>query len=230
MPPTAPLLQLEPESTLHFCKTPLASSPSRMLKLTNLYKGNVAFKVKTTAPKAYLVRPSSGTLRPREHQEVQIILQPHGIDGQANNHRFLVQAVVVPFGEPVSREQWGEFPKESIQELRLSVVLEEADVEPTANKAYGAAAAPLAGGGGGFGGGPPEQPGDLKVKYDELVQYTLMLEKEKKKLEDELAVLRGARGGKAGAGASAAEGYTKLHALLVALLVFFVSYAAKYLG
>ena len=31
-----------------------------------------------------------------------------------------------------------------------------------------------------------EAPADLQVKYDELVQYTLMLEKQKKKLEDHL--------------------------------------------
>lgn len=40
-----------------------------------------------------------------------------------------------------------------------------------------------------------EAPADLQVKYDELVQYTLMLEKQKKKLEDrERASTRCGRG------------------------------------
>jgi len=217
------LLQLEPDSTLYFCKTPSTTSPNRMLKLTNMHSGNVAFKVKTTAPKAYLVRPSSGTLRKGEHQEVQIILQPpQGTDGQPNNHRFLVQAVVTPTADPVSRDQWVEFSKESIQELRLNVVLEEKEGEPTANKpteSYSNAnttattAATVA-----------DQPGDLKVKYDELVQYMLMLEKEKKKLEADMASLQSQKG------VPATEGYTKVHVILVAFIAFLLSYAAKYLG
>merc|ERR1719244_2569916 len=120
------LLRLEPDETLTFCKTPMTTSPSsRVLKLINTDSGNVAFKVKTTAPKAYLVRPSSGTLRPREDQDVQIILQPQGVEGSTTNHRFLVQAVLVNDGQTVSREDWQNFPKERVQEQRLNVVLEE---------------------------------------------------------------------------------------------------------
>lgn len=119
------LLELEPKDTLHFCKTPMTTSPSRVLKLTNANAANVAFKVKTTAPKAYLVRPASGTLRPKETQEVQIILQPQGMDGSNTSHRFLVQATAVDSSEPVSREYWTTLQKEALQEQRLNVVLEE---------------------------------------------------------------------------------------------------------
>lgn len=217
------LLGLEPDSTLYFCKTPMTTSPHRMLKLTNLHSGHVAFKVKTTAPKAYLVRPSSGTLRKGEHQEVQIILQPQGTDGQPNNHRFLVQAVPVTTPDAVSRDQWAEFAKEAIQELRLNVVLEEKEGEPaptqTTKETYSNVPATPATATTG-----QEQPGDLKVKYDELVQYTLMLEKEKKKLEADMASLQGQKG------APAAEGYTKVHVILVAILAFLLSYVAKFLG
>jgi len=213
------LLQLDPESTLYFTKTPLTSSPSRMLKLTNLHSGPVAFKVKTTAPKAYLVRPSSGTLKSRDTQEVQIILQPQGSDGQANNHRFLVQAVPCNSSEAVTREQWAEFPKTSIQELRLNVVLEERDEKQVESKGADTYSNPAA-----TGGGAGEQTSDLKMKYDELVQYTLMLEKEKKRLEADMASLQSAKG------STASEGYTKFHAIIVAILAFLLSYGAKYLS
>eukprot|EP00418_Pyrodinium_bahamense_P007805 CAMPEP_0179121028 /NCGR_PEP_ID=MMETSP0796-20121207/57055_1 /TAXON_ID=73915 /ORGANISM="Pyrodinium bahamense, Strain pbaha01" /LENGTH=228 /DNA_ID=CAMNT_0020819599 /DNA_START=18 /DNA_END=700 /DNA_ORIENTATION=+ len=226
------LLQLDPDTTLQFSKTPNTASPSRTLKLTNLTTNHVAFKVKTTAPKAYLVRPSAGTLRPREHQEVQIILQPQGAECQANSHRFLVQATAVSSAEQVSREQWAEFPKDLIQEQRLNVVLEELQAEPAVvskpNEAGGpvgrVAAEPAsahATAGGAAGGAGSEQPTDLKVKYDELVQYTLLLEKEKKKLEADMANLQAVKGPSSGDFA----GYSKLHIIMVAVLAFFLSYA-----
>jgi len=218
------LLALDPDNTLYFCKTQGNAQPCRMLKLTNQHQGNVAFKVKTTAPKAYLVRPSSGTLRPRETQEVQIILQPLGNDGQANNHRFLVQATAVQGHEPVSREQRSEFSKEAVQEQRLSVVLEEREAEPAVTKvseaAYSTSTVPT---GAAAGAGQPE---DLKVKYDELVQYTLMLEKEKKKLEADMAQLVQSKG----SAASDGGGYSKAQIVMVAVLAFLLSYLAKFFG
>jgi len=219
------LLSLDPEQTLHFCKTPTTTSPNRILKLTNSHNGNVAFKVKTTAPKAYLVRPSSGNLRPRETQEVQIILQPTGSDGQANNHRFLVQAVAVQNTEAVTREQWAEFGKDVIQEQRLNVVLEERDAEHAgqekdASNVYGPGATETS-----RPGAAGDAPADLKVKYDELVQYTLMLEKEKKKLEADMATkMQTSTSGKDG------DKYGVIHLVIVALVAFLLSYAAKFLG
>ncbi|CAE8586070.1 unnamed protein product [Polarella glacialis] len=220
------LLQMEPDVTLHFCKTPTNTSPSRMLKLTNGSTGNVAFKVKTTAPKSYLVRPSSGTLRPRESTEVQIILQPPG-DGRVD-HRFLVQAVQVASSVAVSREQWAEFSKESIQEQRLSVVLEERESETAggkANESYGSSATAEAVGRA-AGGSSMEAPADLQVKYDELVQYTLMLEKQKKKLEADIDNLQMAKG----SSSADSGGYKTIHVILVALIAFILSYAAKFMG
>jgi len=215
MPANMQLLQLEPESALHFNKTPMTSSPSRVLKVTNMSSGNVAFKVKTTAPKAYLVRPSSGTLKPNGFQEVQIILQPQGADANTFTHRFLVQAVPVQSSETVSREQWFEYPKDAIQEQRLSVVLEEQQSEmETISKPETVNNEKLV--------SADEQPGDLKVKYDELVQYTLMLEKDKKKLEVDLAESRSAKGN----GVSG-SGINHLQMVAVAVFGFLLAYLPK---
>eukprot|EP00928_Gymnodinium_smaydae_P002674 TRINITY_DN1095_c0_g1_i6.p1 TRINITY_DN1095_c0_g1~~TRINITY_DN1095_c0_g1_i6.p1 ORF type:complete len:263 (-),score=61.16 TRINITY_DN1095_c0_g1_i6:175-963(-) len=226
----ARLLQLEPESTLHFTKTATNANPSRTLKLKNITNGNVAFKVKTTAPKSYLVRPSSGTLAAQDSQEVQIILQPQSGDGQANNHRFLVQAIAVAGLEQVSREQWNEYQKskDAIHEQRLSVVLEEQEGDAGAAKAGGLSSS-VSGASGAAGAerglatdNSSSQP--LQVKYDELVQYTLMLEKNKRKLEADLAALQGTKGAQAGVGGS----YTSVQVFLVALVAFFLAYAAKF--
>jgi len=212
---------MEPEDSLYFLKKDDRSSPTRMLKLTNPTGSNVAFKVKTTAPKSYLVRPSSGTLRPNDSQDVQIILQPSQNDGAANSHRFLVQASKVTSAEPVSREQWASIGKDDIQEHRLSVVLEERASEDVVPASGGITDAK----GGDRTSGASETPTDLKVKYDELVQYTLMLEKEKKKIEDEMKTLKDSKGGSGDSG-----GITKVHLIIVALITFLLSYAAKFMG
>mmetsp|Transcript_62871 Transcript_62871/g.149909 ORF Transcript_62871/g.149909 Transcript_62871/m.149909 type:complete len:220 (-) Transcript_62871:146-805(-) len=218
--PSMTLLKLEPEETLYFCKTAAQSSPSRTLKLTNLSAGNVAFKVKTTAPKSYLVRPSSGTLRSRETQEVQIILQPQGSDGSANSHRFLVQAVSVTTSDQVTRDDWNSFHKENIQETKLSVIFDDRGEEAAAGGQTQTEhrAAPSV-----VSSGAPE--GDLKVKYDELVQYTLMLEKEKKKLEADLAAQKSAKGAVA-----ESSGWKTIHVLLVALFAALIAYFSKNFG
>mmetsp|Transcript_75999 Transcript_75999/g.176316 ORF Transcript_75999/g.176316 Transcript_75999/m.176316 type:complete len:236 (-) Transcript_75999:81-788(-) len=233
-PPSMTLLQLEPDNTLHFCKAPNSTALTRTLKLTNVHSSNVAFKVKTTAPKAYLVRPSSGTLKPREPQEVQIILQPPGADQQAFNHRFLVQAIAVSTAEPVTREMWAEFPKESIQEQRLNVMLEELSADSAATSkpapavtasAHEATPAAVPTAVAAVGATASEQPTDLKVKYEELVQYTLMLEKEKKRLEADMVSLQAAKS--SGVGDS---GFSKFQVIIVAVLAFLLSYVAKLLG
>jgi DNA-directed RNA polymerase I, II, and III subunit RPABC2 len=233
------MLQVEPDSSLHFCKTPSTPSPSRTLKLTNTHSGHVAFKVKTTAPKAYLVRPSSGTLRPRASQEVQIILQPAGItDGHVNNHRFLVQAVEVATSEPLSREDFQKFRPEQIQEARLNVYLEEKKDEtgskPAENGFGLAAPTGAAAGGAASGTSAAEAPADpklnqypeLKQKYDELVQYTLLLENEKKKLE-EAAKVKQSSSAASKAAAKVGSGYGTLHMVIVAALGVALAYATR---
>lgn len=214
MAPPMTLLKLLPDDALHFELNKTAGQPTRILKLNNVSNGCVAFKVKTTAPKSYLVRPSAGTIKPGDNMEVQIILQPGTEKDSTSSHRFLVQAVVAPDGEAVSRDAWSEFPKDKIQEARLNVVVETRDVEdPTSAKTESALAS----------ASPNDTSTDLAMKYDELVQYTLMLEKEKKKLEDDLTVQKRSSGG------GGAEGYTKTQLLIVALVVFLLSYCAKFI-
>eukprot|EP00747_Dinoflagellata_sp_TGD_P192064 gnl/TRDRNA2_/TRDRNA2_56354_c0_seq1.p1 gnl/TRDRNA2_/TRDRNA2_56354_c0~~gnl/TRDRNA2_/TRDRNA2_56354_c0_seq1.p1 ORF type:complete len:257 (+),score=43.58 gnl/TRDRNA2_/TRDRNA2_56354_c0_seq1:95-772(+) len=219
MPSGAPdmtLLKIDPKDALYFSATSTAGSPQRILKLANVHSGCVAFKVKTTAPKSYLVRPSSGTLKKGENTEVAIILQTQGADGGASpNHRFLVQAVAVADNTNLTREQWADYPKEQVQEQRLNVVLTDDPqgevVKPT-----------LATGASSFSAETrsTESPSDLKVKYDELVQYTLMLEKEKKKLEVDLGNLQSSKSSKVSSG-----GGVSIPALLaVAFLTFIISY------
>eukprot|EP00747_Dinoflagellata_sp_TGD_P071084 gnl/TRDRNA2_/TRDRNA2_156868_c0_seq1.p1 gnl/TRDRNA2_/TRDRNA2_156868_c0~~gnl/TRDRNA2_/TRDRNA2_156868_c0_seq1.p1 ORF type:complete len:245 (-),score=52.80 gnl/TRDRNA2_/TRDRNA2_156868_c0_seq1:80-721(-) len=202
------LLRVNPEDKLVF--TPQGTKVN--LSLTNISSGSVAFKVKTTAPKSYLVRPSSGTLKAGESQNVEIIRT----EGAAANHRFLVQAVAVSDGQAVTREQWADFHKDQLQEQRLNVALEEDGATATAAPKPTTAAT-----GANFAAGGDSS---LKMKYDELVQYTLMLEKEKKKLEADVEAARSSQS----TAVSSGGGYSKMHVILVALISFLLSYVAKF--
>jgi len=199
------LFQLDPPDTLVFSKSKNVQTPSRTLRITNTHTGNVAFKVKTTAPKSYLVRPSSGTVKPGENLSVQIIFQGSGADNNLAVHRFLVQGIAVQSSEQQSREDWNNFAKEDIQEQRLNVALENGG-EPEPENVMEVDK-----------GGGAEGTSDLQVKYDELVQYTLMLEKEKKRLESDILSLKGSNQG-------SNSRVTGLTVILTALIAFSVSY------
>ena len=51
----------------------------------------IAFKIKTTAPKRYCVRPNVGLLKPGETSDVKVLLQPGETD---EKHKFQVQSLV----------------------------------------------------------------------------------------------------------------------------------------
>lgn len=65
---------LDPGTVLGFNR-PLTNHVKRSLAIKNPNAQPVAFKVKTTAPKLYCVRPNSGRVDPGETVEVQVMLQ-----------------------------------------------------------------------------------------------------------------------------------------------------------
>ncbi|KAI9026171.1 PapD-like protein [Hyaloraphidium curvatum] len=91
-------LALNPDSQLDF-KRPFTAVVKVMLAVTNKHPTDpIAFKVKTTAPKSYCVRPNSGRVGPNETVEVQVLLQPMKEDPPADyrcKDKFLVQGVKI---------------------------------------------------------------------------------------------------------------------------------------
>ncbi|KAJ3369521.1 phosphatidylinositol-binding protein scs2 [Allomyces arbusculus] len=88
-------VELEPTGQLSF-QRPFTNGCTATLTITNREDATVAFKVKTTAPKQYCVRPNSGTVGPREDIKVQVILQPTTADwplGYKCKDKFLVQSI-----------------------------------------------------------------------------------------------------------------------------------------
>lgn len=67
------------------------------MKLINPTNNKVYFKIKTTAPKRYCVRPNSGVLHAKDVCEVAVCLQPYDFDpNEKNKHKFMVQTIIAP--------------------------------------------------------------------------------------------------------------------------------------
>ncbi|KAH8114739.1 VAMP-associated protein [Phellopilus nigrolimitatus] len=90
-------VSLKPSSSLAFNR-PLTQLVKRVLTVTNNNEQPVAFKVKTTAPKLYCVRPNSGRIEPGGSVDVQVLLQAMKEEPPANakcKDKFLVQSTII---------------------------------------------------------------------------------------------------------------------------------------
>ncbi|KAI1421095.1 putative integral ER membrane protein Scs2 [Xylaria sp. FL1777] len=96
------------------------------LKIRNPGTQPVAFKVKTTAPKQYCVRPNSGRVEPNREVEVQVILQAMKQEppsGTKCRDKFLVQSVVITPEKDFSNlaSIWDTIDKSLVQEKKIRV-------------------------------------------------------------------------------------------------------------
>ncbi|PSR98965.1 PapD-like protein [Coniella lustricola] len=107
-------------------RRPFTVEVSQLLKLKNPNKQPVAFKVKTTAPKQYCVRPNSGRIEPGHEVEVTVLLQAMKEDPPLDakcRDKFLVQSVIITSDLEFSNVQtiWDSVDKSSVQEKKIRV-------------------------------------------------------------------------------------------------------------
>ncbi|KAJ3047145.1 phosphatidylinositol-binding protein scs2, partial [Rhizophlyctis rosea] len=92
-------LVVEPDKELEF-RRPFTALVKQTLNVKNANPDSpLVFKVKTTAPKMYCVRPNSGKVAPNSSVEVQVLLQAMREDPPPDfkcKDKFLVQAIKVP--------------------------------------------------------------------------------------------------------------------------------------
>ncbi|KAJ2017545.1 phosphatidylinositol-binding protein scs2, partial [Coemansia sp. S85] len=108
---------------------PFKAVTQDVLRLTNKNNSPVAFKVKTTAPKQYCVRPNAGRIEPGDSVEVQVVLQPMKEEPPVDfkcRDKFLVQSIqITPEMESMPMtELWAMVEREaksSINEKKLRV-------------------------------------------------------------------------------------------------------------
>ncbi|KAF8073760.1 PapD-like protein [Lyophyllum atratum] len=90
-------VSLNPSNALGF-KRPLTTLVKRSLTITNHNSQPVAFKVKTTAPRLYCVRPNSGRVEPGESVDVSVMLQALREEPPSNakcKDKFLIQSTLI---------------------------------------------------------------------------------------------------------------------------------------
>jgi len=132
-------VELEP-AELGF-KRPFAHEVSQTLRLHNPNPEPVAFKVKTTAPKQYCVRPNSGRIDPHTAVEVQVLLQAMKEDPPPDarcRDKFLVQSVLIPADSSATTvsQIWAhveQTAKADIQEKKIRVSFLPADGQREVN-------------------------------------------------------------------------------------------------
>ncbi|KAK3847259.1 MAG: PapD-like protein [Linnemannia gamsii] len=90
-------IELEPSSQLAF-RRPLTDAIKETLFIRNPTQLPISFKVKTTAPKQYCVRPNSGRIEPGQELEVQVQMQAMKEDPPIDfkcKDKFLVQSIAI---------------------------------------------------------------------------------------------------------------------------------------
>lgn len=123
---TTELLEIQPRELQFTFELKKQSSCS--IQLVNKSNQYVAFKVKTTSPKKYCVRPNIGIIKPNATCEFTVTMQAQKaapLDLHCKD-KFLVQSTVVPFGTTDEDITSVMFSKESgkyIEEKKLRVAL-----------------------------------------------------------------------------------------------------------
>ncbi|KAJ1939632.1 phosphatidylinositol-binding protein scs2 [Kickxella alabastrina] len=148
-------LVYEPGDALSF-QQPFATQAQDQLRLTNKNNSPVAFKVKTTAPKQYCVRPNAGRIEPGDSVEVQVVLQPMKEDPPADfkcRDKFLIQSIqITPEMDSMPMtELWSMVEREakssiSEKKLRVRYLQPESSDKQSQQSVAGSAAATTSGG------------------------------------------------------------------------------------
>lgn len=118
------VIEVTPEECLTFdiggAKVP-GQAASAKLVINNPSDEVVCFKVKTTAPKDYCVRPNSGKLAAKSSIDISVTLQPPLPKGDTKSKdKFLVQTILEKdVVDPNSPDMWKEVPKSMIMESKL---------------------------------------------------------------------------------------------------------------
>jgi len=105
----------------------LRKQSSCSLQLVNNSDHYVAFKVKTTSPKKYCVRPNTGVVLPMSSCDVIVTMQSQREappDLQCKD-KFLVQSVVAPYGvdqKDITQEMFNKEDGKVVEECKLRVV------------------------------------------------------------------------------------------------------------
>ncbi|XP_021356599.1 motile sperm domain-containing protein 2-like isoform X2 [Mizuhopecten yessoensis] len=116
------LLTISPAEELEFSTDESGKETFDTICLKNTLPYPIAYKVKTTSPEKYKVRPSFGVAKPGSTVEVFVYLQ-QGYHNTISKDKFLVMAMeVTTESQDKLAELWKTIPKENIMEHKLRCV------------------------------------------------------------------------------------------------------------
>ncbi|XP_017266566.1 VAMP (vesicle-associated membrane protein)-associated protein A, like [Kryptolebias marmoratus] len=118
------VLILDPPSDLKF-KGPFTDVVTSNLKLKNPSDRRVCFKVKTTAPRRYCVRPNSGVIDAGATVNISVMLQPFEYDpNEKSKHKFMVQTIFAPPNVSDMDSLWKDAKPDELMDSKLRCVFE----------------------------------------------------------------------------------------------------------
>jgi len=116
------VLLIDPPVELSFTG-PFDKAVTSSMKLKNPGDKKVCFKIKTTAPKRYCVKPNSGVVNPSSETYIAVSLQPFEYDpAEKNKHKFMVQSMFAPDGDIDQDKLWKEADSNEMMDSKLKCV------------------------------------------------------------------------------------------------------------
>lgn len=139
--PNAQILNLNPGNELSF-EGPFTEVVTTQLVLGNPTDDVVYFKVKTTAPRYYCVRPNSGTIGARGSAKISVMLQPvdqpSTLEKDRTRHKFMIQSAIAANEDTPVDEFWKTVNPADVMDSKLKVVF--TNLNSTENGGGGAGA------------------------------------------------------------------------------------------
>ncbi|KAJ0184179.1 hypothetical protein K1T71_000602 [Dendrolimus kikuchii] len=128
------MLRLVPNDTIIFKLE--NEDMSGQFTITNMDESAISFKIRTTSPEKFRVRPSSGTLQSGASQTVLIVVQPGFQLRTVTKDRFLVMSVQIPRIDLTPKELadiWQISTGSKVDEYRLKCNFPEKDMPKNGN-------------------------------------------------------------------------------------------------
>ncbi|KAH8351662.1 hypothetical protein KR059_011067 [Drosophila kikkawai] len=173
------MLSLEPRESLDF-EGPFNRSVCKSLIIENPNNKCVAFKLKTTSPRSFSVRPNLGTVGPNAKITVDVFMHPMIPDVGQKQDKFLVQAAFASGCDIDMQEFWKEQKPEDIWEAKIKCVLvQDKSSDLQLRQAGGASATP-----------EPKPEDEIDFDVEEITQQEAQLLKQVSMLEDERLTLK----------------------------------------
>ncbi|OMJ82552.1 hypothetical protein SteCoe_16717 [Stentor coeruleus] len=212
-------IELLPAACIDFEFTPKVGASGTLI-VKNIYQTNVIIKVKTTAPKSYLVKPNAAVLIPGESKELNIKMQPLDEIPVDVSHKFLVQAAQTDLQSDQLDEItkfWASPPAIKFQVVKLSVSIFEYGRMKTASSFHSIASEVY-----------NEKPEGLKQEIKDLKDFQDKQENLKRKLDEEYEqvqlLIKSKDEEMTKIEEEGMKGYTSLHLALVCFLGILIGY------